>query len=168
MVTWVKAATMQTHCVSVVVQKHHVYAGMEGLLQLVLLYTAACVHKVDVGVQPTVIHQAQFSAVSSVVISVTPTIPTALAALFAITGQAQDHAVQNPTVETSTNEVDSAAPHSGPAIQTAHVQHTITQPFLQACLPVTAVLLVQVLNQITDFQSGQEWDSISSAKVLMP
>jgi hypothetical protein len=59
-------------------------------------------------VQHTVIHQAQFSAVSSAVISVTPTIPTALAALFAITVQEQDHAVQNPTVETSTNEVDSA------------------------------------------------------------
>jgi hypothetical protein len=47
--------------------------------------------------QPIAIHQAQFSAVSSVAISVTQTIQTVLAALFAITVQEQDHAAQSPT-----------------------------------------------------------------------
>ena len=119
-------------------------------------------------VQPIVIHRAQCSAVLYREISATQTIQTVLAVLFVITAQEQDHAVQKPMVETSTSVADSAALHSGPAGAVAHVLHTITLLFLQACLPVTAAWLVQALRPITDFQSGQEWDSISSAKVLMP
>jgi hypothetical protein len=100
-------------------------------------------------------------------ISATQTIQTVLAVLFVITEVVQDHAAQKPMVETSTSVADSAALHSGPATAIDHVQHTITLLFLQACLPVTVLWSVQVLKQITYFQSGQEWDSISSAKVLM-
>ena len=80
----------------------------------------------------------------------------------------QDHAVQNPTVATLPNVVDLAVSHSGQVGAVALAPQYITLLFLQACLPVTVELLLQVLKQITDFQSGQEWDSISSAKVLTP
>jgi hypothetical protein len=102
------------------------------------------------------------------VISATLTIQTVAAALFVIMVVVQDHAALKPTVATSTSVVDLAALHSGQVGAVALAPQYITLLFLQVCLPAMAVWLLQVLKQITDFQSGQEWDSISSAKVLTP
>jgi hypothetical protein len=120
-----------------------------------------------VAVQHTAIHQEQFSAVLYKVTSATQTIQTAPAVLFVIMEVVQDHAALKPTAATSTSVADLAAPHSGPAIPTAHALHSIILLFLLACLPVTAAWSLLLLKQITDFQSGQEWDSISSARASM-
>jgi hypothetical protein len=78
------------------------------------------------------------------------------------------HAVQNPTVETLPNVADLAVSHSGQVGAVALAPQYITLLFLQACLPVTAELLLQVLKLITVGQNGQAWDFINSAKVSMP
>jgi hypothetical protein len=94
------------------------------------------VRKADVGVQPTVIHQEQFSAVLYKATSATQTIQTVPVELFVIMVQELVHAVRKPMAATPTRTVDSAVLHSGPVIQTVHVLHSITPQFLQECLPV--------------------------------
>jgi hypothetical protein len=125
------------------------------------------VPKVDEEALPIVIQAEQFSAVSYREISATQTIQTVPAVSFVIMEAVQAVVVLRPMAETLIKTVDLAVSHSGHAIQTVHVRHTIILLFLRACLPAMALLLAQALRLIMDLLSGQEWDSINSVKVLM-
>ena len=126
------------------------------------------VPKVDEAALPIVIQAEQFSAVLYKETSAIQTIQTAPAVSFVIMEAVQAVVVLKPMAETLIKTADLAVSHSGHVIQIARVRHTTILLFLRACLPVMEVLLVQVSKLIMDLLNGQEWDSINSAKVLMP